>query len=122
MPPQDREMTAMHDTTKARLIDELESLRRRVAELQASQAAERKPTRHETEEATLTVIEAMADPLILFGLDGRFLFVNRAMETMSGFERNELIGKHFDEVLQEVTTEEELEEDIEKMLADAEKA
>jgi PAS domain S-box-containing protein len=102
----------MHDTrkTKTQLIDELESLRRRVAELQASQAAERKPTRQETEEATLTVIEAMADPLILFGMDGRFLFVNRAMETMSGFERNELIGKHFDEVLQEVTTEEELEE------------
>ncbi len=102
----------MHDTrkTKTQLIDELDSLRRRIAALEASQATERKPTRQETEEATVTVIEAMADPLILFGLDGRFLFINRAMETMSGFDRDELIGKHFDEVLQGVTTKEELEE------------
>ena len=101
----------MHDTskTKAQLIEELEILRQRVAATEISQAGEGEDTRQITEEATINVIDAMADPLILFGLDGRFLFVNSALVTMSGFERDELIGRHFDELLQEVTTEEELE-------------
>ena len=92
----------MRDTrkTKTQLIDELEILRERVALLEASQAAH----------ATIHVIEAMADPLVLFNADGKFVLLNQAMENMSGYTRDEFIGKYFEEMVEPLTIEGERQE------------
>ncbi len=102
----------MHDTskTKSQLIDELQDLREQVAALEASQTDKLRITQQGGNEATFNVIEAMADPLILLDLDGRFLFVNKAHERMSGYKQAQVTGRHFSEFLQEAVKEEELDE------------
>ncbi len=88
--PGDDTPCTTHAKTKAQLIDELETLRQRVAALEARGLAEAQASRNSKSNFMLEVIEAMADGLILMDPDGRFVFVNRAMEKMSGYERDEL--------------------------------
>ena len=85
----------MHDTskTKAQLIDELETLRERVAALEASQATATDVEGHPTEEIMLKVAEEMADGLIVMDLDGRYVFINRAGEKLFGIKKANFIGK-----------------------------
>ena len=52
----------------------------------------------------------MADPLVLFDADGKFVFLNQAMENMSGYTRDEFIGKYFEEMVEPLTIEGERQE------------
>jgi len=101
----------MHDTakTKTQLIDELDSLRRRVAALEASRADRTNVEGPPTAESMLEVIEKMADGLILMDVEGRYVLVNRAIEKMSGYRRDELLGRHYEEFLPKGTKGEETE-------------
>jgi PAS domain S-box-containing protein len=104
-------MTAMNDTskTKAQLIDELETLRERVAALEASQADATDVEEQRRVKIMLDVIEGMADGLILMDADGRFVFINRAIEKISGYKRDELLGRHYEEFVPRGTRAEEAE-------------
>jgi len=99
----------MHDTikTRAQLIDDLETLRRRVTALEASRAGAEEPKERRTAEIMLEVIENMADGLILMDVEGRYVFINRAIEKMSGYRRDEILGRHYEEFLPKGTKGEE---------------
>jgi len=104
-------MAAMHDTskTKTQLIEEMDSLRERVAELEASRADATNVEATSTAEIMLEVIEKMADGLILMDVQGRYVFINQAIEKMSGYRRDELLGRHYEEFLPRGTKREETE-------------
>jgi len=101
----------MHDTskTKTQLIEELDSLRERVAALEASRADATNVEGPPTAEIMLEVIEKMADGLILMDVQGRYVFINQAIEKMSGYRRDELLGRHYEEFLPRGTKGEESE-------------
>ena len=101
----------MHDTskTKTQLIDELETLREQVAQLQAPRADTIDNEGQPRTEIMFEVIEAMEDGLVLLDVDGRYVFVNRAMEEMSGYSRDEFLGRHYEEFLPRGTKVEEAE-------------
>ncbi len=91
----------MRDTnkTKAQLIDELQALRKHVAELEATRKRQQEGEHTAGKEATFNVINALADPLMLLDMEGTILFINEAFEKMSGHERAELMGRPFIEFL-----------------------
>jgi PAS domain S-box-containing protein len=46
-----------------------------------------------------TVVEAVGDPVYALDEDGQFTFVNEAIEEMTGYDADELIGEHIGRVL-----------------------
>jgi PAS domain S-box-containing protein/putative nucleotidyltransferase with HDIG domain len=92
----------MSDTrrTKRELLDELSGLRERVAEL------ERREREHlgivealrDSEDRFRQLFELAPDAYYLYHLDGRFVDGNRSAEQMTGYPREELVGKSFFEL------------------------
>ena len=95
--------------TKTQLIDELETLRQRVAALEAALADATSGEELGKADVMLEIIETMADGLILMDTDGRWVFVNRAIEKMSGYNRDELLGRHYEELMTSGITAEDTE-------------
>lgn len=81
--------------TKPQLIAELEEIRRRAASLEASEA-DRKRTEEalrESEERFRLLLEYVPDGVYLNDMRGIFIDGNRAAERITGYNREELIGK-----------------------------
>jgi len=83
--------------TKQVLIQELASLRQRISELERSESERNQAEEalRESEERYRTLVENASD--IVFRTDnaGRFTFVNPAALRVTGYEEEELIGKHY---------------------------
>ncbi len=93
MPAQSRKKDA--EKTRRQLIEEIEGLRERVAELETS-----RPTESWTEDAwlknglaTSAAIDEMPDGVILVDMGGKVIYVNKAFEKMMGYTADELIGR-----------------------------
>ena len=70
-----------------------------VAELEA-RIAERKRAEEalrESEERYRELFENARDAIYVHGLDGKYISVNRAAEELSGYSREEILGRHFTE-------------------------
>lgn len=72
----------MGDTTRERLLNEVEVLQRRIAELEERLK--------EGEELSRTLAENAVSGVALY--KDKFIYVNRAMETITGYSRSELLG------------------------------
>jgi PAS domain S-box-containing protein len=82
--------------TKAQLLDEVESLRRRVSALEAEGAKYKmlEKTLRESEEKFRIVFESIEDAITVTDLSGKVLDVNRAALRIFGFEdKEEVIGQ-----------------------------
>jgi len=83
--------------TKEQPIEEIGALNRRVAELEKTEA-ERKQAEEalqESEENLRTYLESAPDGVYLNDLKGEFLYGNKKAEEITGYKREELIGKSF---------------------------
>jgi PAS domain-containing protein len=83
--------------TKAQLIQEVAALCQRITELEAADT-----TRKQTEEALQEyqaryriLFEHSNEPMLMLSLDGRFTSVNRAVASVLGWSREELLGRHY---------------------------
>src|SRR5437667_10102916 len=50
---------------------------------------------HESEERYRELFENSRDAIYVHDLSGRYVSVNRAAETLSGYSRDEIIGRHY---------------------------
>jgi PAS domain-containing protein len=93
MPAQPRKKDA--EKTRRQLIEEIESLRERVSELEASQPAEAWSANAWLKNglATSAAIDEMPDGVMLVDMGGKVIYVNKAFEKMMGYTAEELIGK-----------------------------
>jgi len=93
MPAQPRKKNA--EKTRRQLIEEIEALRERVAELEASQPAEAWSGDAWLKNglATSAAIDEMPDGVMLVDMGGKVIYVNKAFEKMMGYAADELIGK-----------------------------
>jgi diguanylate cyclase (GGDEF)-like protein/PAS domain S-box-containing protein len=85
---------------KTELVDMLARLRRRVEELEASQArmAESEIALRESEAKYRAIVEHANDAIVV-AQDGRIRFANRKTASVSGYSQEELIGRSFEEFL-----------------------
>jgi len=60
---------------------------------------EKKDERMRAEEKYKALVETAADGIFILDLLGRFTFVNPAAERISGYSKEELVGKHFRELV-----------------------
>jgi PAS domain S-box-containing protein/putative nucleotidyltransferase with HDIG domain len=74
--------------TKRQLIEELADLRRRVAELEASEAEAR----------WRCIVEVVPDPVVVADLKGVITWCNGQAVISTGYSREEIIGSHFSEL------------------------
>lgn len=74
--------------TKRQLIQELADLRRRVAELEESEAEAR----------WRSLVEVAPDPMVTADLNGVITWCNTQAATNTGYSREEIIGSHFSEL------------------------
>jgi PAS domain S-box-containing protein len=83
--------------TKQSLIQELASLKEKIAELEKSKAARKKldETLRESEDLFRSYLEYAPDGVYMSDLKGTFLYGNRKCEEIIGYRREELIGKNF---------------------------
>jgi len=81
------------------MSDELEILRRRVAELEAAAAGHR----HAEDRLTQALLESATEGIILIDASGRITLVNRAAERMFGYPRAELLGQTLEILLPDRT-------------------
>jgi PAS domain S-box-containing protein len=102
------------DRTKDELIPELDTLRRRIADLECS-AIEHQRTEHALQkeayasEAALrksdatahALLESASESILLVNAAGRIILVNAAGERMFGYTRNELVGAELEVLLPE---------------------
>jgi len=87
--------------TKRQLIEELADLRRRIAQLESSEAEVKRMAEafRELEERYRLVVESASGAMILVGVRGTIQEVNAKALELSGFEREEVWGKNFAELL-----------------------
>jgi PAS domain S-box-containing protein len=81
------------------MSDELEILRRRVAELEAAAAGHRRGE----DRLTQALLQSATEGIILVDASGRITLVNRAAERMFGYARTELLGQTLEVLLPERT-------------------
>jgi PAS domain S-box-containing protein len=82
--------------TKEQLIKELDSLRQRVAELEAVEAEhkrveEKLKRRDQILEKTVQILESAVDPIFLHDAKGKFVYVNEAAAKSHGYTKEELL-------------------------------
>jgi PAS domain S-box-containing protein len=61
----------------------------------AAKLAEAKPTSAHGEERYRELFENCRDAIYVHDLTGRYILVNRAAEELSGYQRDEILGKHY---------------------------
>ncbi len=85
------------DKTKEQLANELAELRRQNVELRASQASRKKveETLRDHNKRLEILFEYAPDAYYLNNLSGRLVDGNKAAEELTGYKKNELIGKSF---------------------------
>jgi chemotaxis family two-component system sensor kinase Cph1 len=86
----------MQTKTKEQLANELEKMRQRVAELEQVDA-ERKRVEEalrDSEEKLRVTFESISDAVAVIDLEGRFVQVNEAAARMSGYTKEELVGRN----------------------------
>ncbi len=83
--------------TQEQLIQELEYLRRRIAELEKSETESKRVEEalRASEELFRSYLEYAPDGVYMSDLEGNFLYGNRKCEEIIGYRREELIGKNF---------------------------
>lgn len=83
--------------TKAALLEELDALRRHNTELRAVQAAHQRAEEalRKREERLEAVFKAVSDAIVTLDLGGTITEASRATEAITGYSREELIGKFF---------------------------
>jgi two-component system sensor kinase FixL len=81
------------DRTKKELINELEQLRRRVAQLEHSEAERKQVEKALSEQKLGSIVESVPD--IIYELDSnrKISFINKAVERLLGHSQKELVGK-----------------------------
>ena len=85
------------DIAKEALVTELETLRQRVAELEALEIdhqADKKLTQLEDEQRYKAIFESANDIILLIDKKGTIIDVNERLKEIGGYEREELIGKN----------------------------
>jgi len=83
--------------TKEESIHELVKLRQRIAELETSEV-QCKQVEQQLEEARShfkTLFNFMADPVVIIDRKGKFLEVTNRLQQITGFKKEELLGKNF---------------------------
>jgi len=91
------------DKSKGQLLNELAELRRRFAELDKSED-EHKRAGKQLREASLYVrslIEVSLDPLVTISPEGKITDLNKATELVTGFSREQLLGRDFSDYFTE---------------------
>ncbi|MFC1718486.1 PAS domain S-box protein [Candidatus Poribacteria bacterium] len=81
------------DRTKEQLIDELAKLRRRIVELEAVETALRR-----SEGKHRDLVELAPDGIMTMNNLGMITSINRAFTVLTGFEEDEIVGKHFTKI------------------------
>ncbi|NYT09207.1 MAG: PAS domain S-box protein, partial [Methanosarcinales archaeon] len=82
--------------TKEQLTKELDSLRKRIAELEALEAEQKRvgqelKLRDQILEKTVQILESAVDPIFLHDAKGRFVYVNEAAARSHGYTKEELL-------------------------------
>ena len=86
----------MHDNRKIKeqLIQELEDLRRRIAELEKSETERKRAEEalRESEQRLSNILHGSPIPAFVITKDHKVMYWNKALEEMSGIKAEELIG------------------------------
>ena len=83
------------DKTKGQLEDELRSVYRRVAQLEASEAQHKQAEEalRESQQFSASLLESSPNPVLVINPDTSIRYVNPAVEQLTGFSTAEIIGK-----------------------------
>ncbi len=83
--------------TKQQWIDELDSLRRKIARLEKAEVARRKAeaARRESEEKYRNLVESTGDLIFIVNEKGIYTYVNPPFERVTGYTVRDLIGQPF---------------------------
>jgi PAS domain S-box-containing protein len=89
--------------TKARLIDELNSLRRRVEELDAAEARRQQAEKalQETDRRFRALLQSASAAVVIIDSQGRIAMVNTRAESLFGYSRDEMVGQPLEMLLPE---------------------
>ena len=82
-------MNKDQDKTKEQLINKLNEMRQRIAELETAEAEHKRVEEELRLRAKL--LDSASDSIILFGLDGNFVYVNETFCRSHGYSREELL-------------------------------
>jgi len=82
--------------TKEQLTNELEKMRQRTAELEKVDAERKRAEEalRESEEKLRVTFESISDAVAVIDLEGRFVQVNEATSGISGYTKEELVGRN----------------------------
>jgi len=94
------------DKTKEQLLEELESLRRQIAELKEAETKRRRAEEalRESEERLVRIVETIANGILIKDRTGRITFANSAAEKILGLTRDVLTERTYDDPAWKVTT------------------
>jgi len=92
-----------HEKTQSLLIDELNEMRQRVAELERREAdLEQKNRALSVSQDTLrSLLHSSPEPMVVYDAEGHVLFVNSACSITFGWSVKDLLGRHIDYVPEE---------------------
>ena len=84
-----------HDKTKEQLINELESLRHRLGELELFEKEKKQDSEEIKKKVHFlqTIIDTIPSPIFFKDTKGRYSFCNSAFEEYAGLKKDEIIGK-----------------------------
>jgi len=79
-----------------RLIEELDSLRRKIARLEKAEVDRRmRSARQESEEKYRNLVESTRDLIFIVSKEGTYTYVNPQFERITGYSVRDLIGRPF---------------------------